>query len=344
MIKMDDKKKIKVKFVDFQSSFDPYNNFFIDRLKKNFNVEISDKPDFLFFGAYGYNHLDYDCVRIMWTIENYVPDFNIADYAIAFEIIEYGDRYLRFPFYLEPNCIKNLKRTIKRDTSNLSEKTEFCSFVISNIWGDPYRIKFFEELCKYKKVNSGGRSLNNIGGPIGSGISDGGNVDNKYDFDLQHKFTIAMENSQAPGYTTEKITDAFAAKCIPIYWGDPKITEEFNPKAFINCNGLTIKEAVAKVKEVDNNDALYKSMLQEPAYLGDMNKYLEDFDRFLFNICNQNKEEAYRRDRIMKGKQQEHQYKLINKYYYKPYHFGIKVAQKLHIEFIGRKIYHKIRD
>ena len=95
---MNEKKKIKVKFVDFQSSLIEDNNFFIDSLKKNFEVEISDDPDYLFFGAYGFKHLDYDCVRIMWTIENYVPDFNIADYALAYDYIEFGDRYLRFPF------------------------------------------------------------------------------------------------------------------------------------------------------------------------------------------------------------------------------------------------------
>ena len=99
-----------------------------------------------------------------------------------------------------------------------------------------------------------------------------------------------------------------------------------------------------KIKEIDQNDELYNQMLKEPAFFGDLDKYLKDFDDFLFNICNQPLEKAYRRDRIMKGKTQEHQYKLINKFYYKPYNFLIKVAKTLHIEFIGRKIYHLIRD
>ena len=37
-----------------------------------------------------------------------------------------------------------------------------------------------------------------------------------------HKFNIAFENSSYPGYVTEKITDAFIANTIPIYWGDKK--------------------------------------------------------------------------------------------------------------------------
>lgn len=335
---MSEKKKIKVKFVDFQTSLIEDDNFFIDSLKKNFEVEISDNPDYLFFGAYGFKHLDYDCIRIMWTIENYVPDFNIADYALAYDYIEFGDRYLRFPFFLNRPEIENVRKTIERKPIDTSLKKDFCSFVVSNEWGDDYRIRLFYELSKYKKVDSGGRSLNNIGSPIGMGL------DKKFEFDLSHKFSFALENAQNPGYTTEKIFDAFAAGCIPIYWGDPTIENEFNPKAFINCNDLTVEEAIEKIKEIDQNDELYNQMLNEPAYFGDLEKYLKDFDDFLFNICNQPLEKAYRRDRIMKGKTQEHQYKLINKFYYKPYNFLIKVAKTLHIEFIGRKIYHLIRD
>ena len=55
---MSKKKKIKVKFVDFQDSLKENDNFFIDSLKKNFEVEVSDDPDYLFFGAYGYKQLD----------------------------------------------------------------------------------------------------------------------------------------------------------------------------------------------------------------------------------------------------------------------------------------------
>lgn len=332
------KKKIKVKFVDFQDSLDPDDNFFIDSLKKNFDVEVSDSPDYLFYGAYGYNHLDYDCIRIMWTIENYVPDFNIADYALSYEIMDFGDRHLRFPFFLNHLEIENVRKTIERKPVDTSKKTDFCSFVVSNEWGDDYRIRLFHELSKYKKVDSGGRSLNNIGEPIGRGL------DKKFEFDSTHKFSFALENASSPGYTTEKITDAFAAGCIPIYWGDPTIEKEFNPKSFINCNDLTVEQAVERIKEVDQNDELYKAMLKEPAFLGDLDKYLKDFDDFLYNICSQPLEKAFRRDRIMKGKTQEHQYKLINRFYYKPYNFLIKFAKALHIEFIGRKIYHLIRD
>lgn len=37
----------------------------------------------------------------------------------------------------------------------------------------------------------------------------------------RYKFCIAMENSISPGYVTEKVFDALAAGCVPVYFGSP---------------------------------------------------------------------------------------------------------------------------
>ena len=72
-----------------------------------------------------------------------------------------------------------------------------------------------------------------------------------------------MENSRVEGYCTEKITDAFAAGCVPIYWGDPRVHDEFNENSFIDVSRFhSIDEAVEYILEVDKNDDLYMSMLQ----------------------------------------------------------------------------------
>lgn len=336
----ENKKKIKIKFVDISMTSQEYD-FFINILKKKYNVEISDTPDYVFFGTYGFNHLDYDCVRICYTSENFCPDFNIADYAIGYEILNFGDRYLRFPLYLIPPYSNNLFRAINRNSIDLNLKTEFCSFLVTNLYGANYRYNLFEKLNEYKKVNSGGTSLNNIGSPIPRGNDNG--VESKYKFDLKHKFSIVVENASHPGYTTEKIVSAFGANCIPIYWGDPKIELEFNPNSFINCNDLTIDEAIKKIIKVDNDDEIYINMLNEKPFLGDYNKFYEDLSKFLYNIFDQPLEKAYRRDRDMNGRKQEHQYQLVNKFYYKPYQFFIKVFKFLHLELFGRKIYHLFR-
>ena len=64
-------------------------------------------------------------------------------------------------------------------------KRKFCAFVVSNSNANGIRRDFFETLSEYKKVDSGGRYLNNVGGA----------VKDKIEFCSQHKFTIAFENT-----------------------------------------------------------------------------------------------------------------------------------------------------
>ena len=43
------KRTIKINFKYFWKTFKPEDNFFTNLLKKNYNIEISENPDFLFF-------------------------------------------------------------------------------------------------------------------------------------------------------------------------------------------------------------------------------------------------------------------------------------------------------
>lgn len=47
-----EKKTIKVNFKYFWEGFNPENNFFTNLLRKNYNVIISDQPDYLFYSVY----------------------------------------------------------------------------------------------------------------------------------------------------------------------------------------------------------------------------------------------------------------------------------------------------
>lgn len=98
------------------------------------------------------------------------------------------------------------------------------------------------------------------------GVLKRGKNDEKLTFQSRHKFVIAFENSSSPGYSTEKIVQAFAAKTVPIYWGDPEIDKCFNEKAFINCHKFpTFEDVVEYVKIIDADDELYMRMLRSPA-------------------------------------------------------------------------------
>lgn len=94
-------KHIKIKFVDVWGGFGKGNqpNDFLNILKQKYDVEISDNPDYIFYSGFGYDHLKYDCVRIFFTGECITPNFNECDYAIAFDRLQFSDRYLRVPLY-----------------------------------------------------------------------------------------------------------------------------------------------------------------------------------------------------------------------------------------------------
>ena len=267
-----------------------YLECFVDMLRDKYEIEYSDDPDFLFCNVFGRDYLKSRAVRILFTGENYVPDFNVYDYALSFEEMTYLDRNLRVPyyyyFYRQPETQARLAANFS-DEQLLNRK--FCNFVYSNrLYSNRARKDFFELLSRYKKVDSGGAFLNNIGYRI----------DDKYAFQKEYKFSIAFENASHYGYTTEKIFDAFVAKTVPIYWGNPDVVKDFNKDAFINCNDYdSLEEVVQKVKELDNDDEAYLKMLKTP-FLND-GKVCggltdEKIAAFLDNIFSKGKDFYYR--------------------------------------------------
>lgn len=248
------KQTIKIKFVDFWLNFNPKDNYFYNFLNIHYNVQFSDNPDYLFFSVYGYNHLQYsNCIKIMYTGENVVPDFNFCDYALGFHYIDFENRYMRFPLYLMYSGFEGLKKSKEIDENLVNRK--FCNFVYSNnVNADPLRTYFFSELSKYKKVDSGGRYLNNIGG----------NVSDKIAFIKDYKFTIAFENSCSNGYTTEKIMEPMTVMSLPIYFGNPLIENDFNQKSIVYLkNPNKIDELIQEVVHLDSNPNAYLDKLSQ---------------------------------------------------------------------------------
>ena len=281
------KKTIKIKFVDFYPNFIPNKSSLWACLWERYNVVLSDEPQWLVFSVFGNEHLKYNnCVKIFYTGENQTPDFNLCDYALGFDYMEFDDRYMRLPLWvLYAKDVEAMLR--KHEHLNLKEKSDFCSFVVSNPHGNESRAQFMDILSQYKTVHSGGRWRNNVGGP----------VTDKLDFQRKHKFSITFENTSHPGYTTEKIVQSFAAQTIPIYWGDPRIAETFNSNAFINCNDYPSWNAVVeRIKEIDNDDALWLKMMRTPALKNPLlvEESLADLEQFLLHIFDQTPEKAKR--------------------------------------------------
>lgn len=60
-------------------------------------------------------------------------------------------------------------------------------------------------------------------------------IDDKSQGLLPYRFSIVIENTQEPGYFTEKLIDCLLCKTVPIYWGDPNIDSVFDRRGMIIC-------------------------------------------------------------------------------------------------------------
>jgi len=255
---------LKVDFVDF-GFINKCNNFFVDLLSMNYSVMIADKPDLLFYSDTGNSELHrlYNCKKIFWTGESTEPDFSVCDYSLAPLEID-NPRHCRLPYYVV-GCGCNAENLIKAPgeaEAILRQNRHGCSAVISNIGKRAqYRTSFFKKLHRHISVYSGGRGLNNIGGPIPPGGYS------KHEFLCKYRFNLSFENRCVPGYTTEKIVEAMWARSIPLYWGEPNIGREFNKKSFINVQDFSSEEeCFRRIVEIETDDSAYLEMLSEPFF------------------------------------------------------------------------------
>lgn len=278
------KRTIKIKFVDFWGDFNVKDNFITRTLSQKYNVELSDNPDYLFFGTFGNRHLDYSCVKIMFIGENIAPDFNLCDYALGFDFIQFDDRYMRLPLYCTYDSFTAIKDGIYLPEEALLDRKFCCMVVSNNRHSSPHRERFFRLLSEYKQVDSGGRMWNNVGGPVAD----------KLQFVSQYKFNIAFENSCVRGYTTEKIMEPMTVNTLPIYWGNPLVCRDFNAASFVNVGDFaSMEDAVQHIVDLDNDDTKYLQMLRVPKIIEPkIKEWQENLLAFLSNIIEKPLEEA----------------------------------------------------
>jgi hypothetical protein len=158
---------------------------------------------------------------------------------------------------------------IRQPEKVATHKEFFCNFVYSNS-NSRDRVEFFHKLSRYKRVESCGHVERNNDALACAAYSREGYL-LKQAFQSRCKFSIAMENSYFPGYNTEKITDPLVARSVPIYKGDPRIAETFNPQSFINLSDFeSDEEAIEFITRVDQDDALYRTYLEAPPFVNNI--------------------------------------------------------------------------
>ena len=257
------KHRILMDFVDMVG-LERSQNEFLPLLNQRWEIIPSEYPDYLCFTHEGQRHKLYSCTKIFYTQENYLPDWRECDFAILARKLD-DPRVFHLPYYSFGRDASLLVREPDQDWRGmLKSKAGFCSFVVG--YDDRtvrYRSSFFKKLNARKPVDSGGKGLNNIGRTILPGITP------KLEFLRHYRFHLAFENSQVPGYATEKIVDGFAANAVPIYWGDATIKDQFNPAAFIDRSDFPSDEAcIEHILKVDADDELYLKYLSAPPFHG----------------------------------------------------------------------------
>ena len=310
-------KEIKLKFVGFYEGYDPKTSLFWRTLEKYYDVRLDEHPDYIVCSCYDYemNFTNDPQVRIFLCIENFTPDFNIVDYAVSSYPIFFADRSLYMPTFMEglEKRVDYFESPRHYDSDFLNTKTRFANFIASHESEYGFRGAFMQKLSEYKRVDSVGSYLNNT--------ENGETVDfrtsSKVDFQRSCKFSLCFESTSNVGFCTEKLTDAFYAETIPVYYGDPEVGKIFNTKAFINCHDYkNFDEVIEKIIELDQNDDAYLAMMNEPILNDEhfISKKFEEYDKFVRHIFDQPLDAAFRRSRIYSPRWYENFLKRSNKY------------------------------
>jgi len=128
-------------------------------------------------------------------------------------------------------------------SGSICEKPRQLSWITSNISamaGHRRRLKFLERLQKGLSFDLYGRGFRR--------------VYDKWDVLAPYKYSIAFENTCAPGYFTEKLMDCYVCETMPIYIGDPHITNFF-PKESLMVVDPGASDAVDQIRSIVASDA-----------------------------------------------------------------------------------------
>jgi hypothetical protein len=191
-------------------------------------VRQKDQPDLMLASIWRRHKFPKSVPVVLVSNENwqvYPPHFALRRYKAVIGVCPpplyyWGDGpsgalpFIQYPYEVA-HFDEPLAALFEQRTHRLSvPKSGFCCFVVSNTVGGmaERRQQVFQHINAWRRVDSAGSLLNNTGyrAPRGAAFLD---------WIAHYKFMICLENSQAPGYVTEKALQASLAGAIPIYDG-----------------------------------------------------------------------------------------------------------------------------
>lgn len=211
-------------------------------------------------------------IKIYYVGEAFEPDTNKYDLSIGFGLSKAAN-YIRIPlsYMVKGYSTKALTTNAIRAEKCNPHKEYFACFLNSNsnhdIDGVVARDHLFHRLSLYKKVESGGKHLNN---------QSKGSVKKEETarWLSKCKFIIAYENRTFPGYITEKPYQAYFNGAIPLYYGDKTGLQDINKRAVIYAGDFANEEELVNyIIKVDNDDQLYCDIWNEKLITDEAKEY-----------------------------------------------------------------------
>lgn len=265
---------IRVAFDSFWPGFDldRFRAYFAF-LNAHYQFELSDHPDVVFHSVFDSGRDTRSrwplAVRVFYTGENRKPPLQDYDYCLSFYRDVDHPRHLRLPIYVPHLYTLGLSMEALRqrpaDLLAVNKRPKFCAFIASNPNGD-VRNRFVEALGQYKAVDCPGPVLNNMDPAV---VGDPHDSMRKIESLKSYRYAVCFENAATQGnggYVTEKIADAMLAGCIPLYWGDHRVAEDFNPASFIDLSpfGDDVDAMVEHLIAMDSDPVALRALSDQP--------------------------------------------------------------------------------
>jgi len=90
-----------------------------------------------------------------------------------------------------------------------------------------------------------------------------------------YRFSIVLENHQAPHVLTEKILDAYLCLTVPIYWGDPGIGKLFPKDSYVGVDLTDIHRSIDAIESALADNTYERAsralLVAKETVLGDLN-------------------------------------------------------------------------
>jgi hypothetical protein len=270
------KKPIRLAFCDFEINWGPWPNpvkYFTDLLSEEYDISIvySDfvgqkadfpvPPELAICAVPGRKHEQFKCPKIYFPGEPYPVNLVEYQYAMTHHFSP-DPRHHRLPLYALYGDVNKLTTPKCFSAAPPVKQREFCCVLFGKSYpfDETPREAFFHELCKYKKVHSAGRHLNNMDFVIPP--------EKKAQFIQQYKFVLSFESCSLPGFTTEKVFEPLLMNTVPVYWGNSLVGRDFDTKAFVNCRDYeNLDQVIERIIELDTNEEAYREVWNQPAYV-----------------------------------------------------------------------------